>query len=90
VRIVNQPFKLGWLSGGLYIETHPPLEEDAAAFHDGFTQVVGLVTEATREGGHAVDWDGLQQAVSDRIGIPVRISRAVGVEAGVGFRDAPQ
>jgi L,D-transpeptidase ErfK/SrfK len=90
VRIVNQPFKIGWLGGGLYLETHPPLDEDVAAFHDGFTQVVGLVTEATRDALHAVDWDGLQEAVSDRKGIPVLITRAAGVEAGVGFRDAPQ
>ena len=74
----------------LDIDTYLPLDEDAAAFHDGFTQVVGLVTEATRDARHAVDWDGLQQVVSDRKGIPVLISRAVGVEAGVGFRDAPQ
>ncbi|MDQ3581646.1 MAG: L,D-transpeptidase family protein [Pseudomonadota bacterium] len=92
VRIVNQPFKIGWLSGGLYLETHPPLDEDAAAFHDSFTQVVGQVTEANRDAQHAVDWDGLQQAVSDRKGIPVRISRATtaSVEAEVSLGDAPQ
>jgi L,D-transpeptidase ErfK/SrfK len=27
VRIVNQPFKLGWGEGGLYLEAHLPLEE---------------------------------------------------------------
>ncbi|MGD8629901.1 MAG: L,D-transpeptidase family protein, partial [Gammaproteobacteria bacterium] len=28
VRIVNQPIKLGWLADSLFIELHPPLEED--------------------------------------------------------------
>lgn len=75
VRIVNQPFKVGWRGGGLYLETHPPLDEDTEAFRDGFTQVVGLVTQATGE--HAVDWDGLQKAVSDRNGIPILITKAI-------------
>lgn len=92
VRIVNQPFKIGWLSGGLYLETHPPLDEDTAAFHDSFAQVVGLVTQASRDAQHTVDWDALQQAVSDRKGIPVLISRATtaSVEAEVSLGDAPQ
>lgn len=28
VRLVNQPYLLGWRSGELYLEAHPPLEED--------------------------------------------------------------
>src|SRR5690606_15287792 len=31
VRIVNQPYKLGWSAEGLYLEAHPPLEEHADA-----------------------------------------------------------
>jgi L,D-transpeptidase ErfK/SrfK len=73
VRIVNQPIKIGWRDGGLYLETHPPLDEDTEAFRDSFTQVVGLVTQAT--GQDAIDWDGLQKVVSERNGIPVLINR---------------
>ena len=28
VRIVNQPVKVGWEEGRLFLEVHPPLEED--------------------------------------------------------------
>jgi L,D-transpeptidase ErfK/SrfK len=31
VRIVNQPYKLGWLNDDLYLEVHPRLEESAAS-----------------------------------------------------------
>ena len=72
VRIVNQPFKLGWLNGSLYLETHPPLDEDAQASEDGFTHLVGRVSSAAI--GQQVDWDRLEKAVSDRHGIPVPIS----------------
>lgn len=31
VRIVNQPYKLGWLNDDLYLEVHPQLEESTAS-----------------------------------------------------------
>jgi L,D-transpeptidase ErfK/SrfK len=68
VRIVNQPFKLGWLNGALYLESHPPLDEDA---QDGFTHLAGRVSNAAN--GQQVDWDQLEKAASDRHGIPVPI-----------------
>jgi len=76
VRIVNQPFKLGWLNGSLYLETHPPLDEDAQASEDGFTHLVSRVSNAAN--GQQVDWDQLEKAASDRHGIPVPISLSSG------------
>jgi L,D-transpeptidase ErfK/SrfK len=76
VRIVNQPFKIGRLNGALYLETHPPLDEDAEAFRDGFTHTVGLIINSSRETQHEVDWDLLQKVVSERKGIPVLISKS--------------
>jgi len=72
VRIVNQPFKLGWLNGSLYLETHPPLDGDAQASEDGFTHLVGRVSTAAN--GQQVDWDQLEKAASNHHGIPVPIS----------------
>jgi len=34
VRIINQPIKLGWLADSLFIELHPPLEEDEEKYAD--------------------------------------------------------
>ncbi|CAN5696844.1 L,D-transpeptidase family protein [soil metagenome] len=72
VRIVNQPFKLGWLNGSLYLETHPPLDEHAQASEDGFMHLVSRVSNAAN--GQQVDWDQLEKVASDRHGIPVPIS----------------
>jgi len=33
VTIVNQPYKLGWTTDGLYLEAHPPLAKDSPAEH---------------------------------------------------------
>lgn len=72
VRIVNQPLKLGWLNGALYLESHPPLDEDAQASADGFTHLASRVSHAAN--GQRVDWDQLEKAASDRHGMPVPIS----------------
>ena len=57
VRIINQPFKLGWRGDGLYLEVHPPLEEGGASEEDALGEIVeqgqvrGGVVLHTRSGG---------------------------------------
>ncbi len=74
VHIVNQPFKIGWLNGVLYLEVHPYLEEHANAFADDFTDVNGQITKVTQNASVEVDWDLVQKAVAERTGIPTAIS----------------
>jgi L,D-transpeptidase ErfK/SrfK len=74
VRIINQPFKVGRLNGALYVETHPPLEEDGAGARDGFTQLNGLVVRAAESAGQTVDWDQLQKVVQEQSGVPTAVS----------------
>jgi len=42
VRIINQPIKLGWLADSLFIELHPPLEEDEEQYRDYMQSVLSL------------------------------------------------
>lgn len=51
VRIVNQPFKLGWYGDELFLEVHPPLEEGGAAEEAADGQIVVDATEATEPTG---------------------------------------
>jgi L,D-transpeptidase ErfK/SrfK len=74
VRIVNQPFKLGWLGGVLYLEVHPYLDEDAASVPDNFTELVGRITTMAQAAGQTVDWDFLQKVISEKTGIPTAVS----------------
>jgi hypothetical protein len=34
VQLLNQPIKIGWLADSLFIELHPPLDEDEAEYVD--------------------------------------------------------
>lgn len=74
VTILNEPVKVGWSGGALYVEVHAPLEE-----HDGgeahlLVLAHERVAAATRE--RPVSWSEgkLEKAVRERTGIPVRVS----------------
>lgn len=73
VNIVNQPFKVGWQEGHLWIEVHPALKEDVV---DPPTQtdLTRLVVQATRDRLVPVSWTLVQRAFDEARGIPVRVS----------------
>jgi L,D-transpeptidase ErfK/SrfK len=85
VRIVNQPIKLGWLAGSLFIELHPPLEEDEGKYADYMQSALNSIADflaANDEtpdvnAGRTVHLSGraLRQAVEEKSGIPVIITR---------------
>ena len=74
VQIVNQPVKLGWLGGTLFIEIHPPLEEDRDK-----TNLPGLVMDqVNREWQRqpfTLDGGALNRAIAAQNGIPVAIAQ---------------
>lgn len=74
VQIVNQPQKAGWKDGVLYLESHPPLDEDVSAVAANSTTLVQAVMAATRGKDVSVDWDKTQVVAEQSLGIPVPIS----------------
>lgn len=73
VRLVNEPYKVGLAHGKLYLEVHPPLEEDAQKFADQFTHVVGLVVARTPNMDVRLDWSALRAALRRQDGIPTAV-----------------
>jgi L,D-transpeptidase ErfK/SrfK len=75
VRLVNEPYKVGWLAGTLYLEAHPLLEEQqpGEAQHD-IDVALDRVAKATAGLGVAVDWKLVQQVIQEHRGIPVPIA----------------
>ncbi|AHK78919.1 hypothetical protein M911_06890 [Ectothiorhodospira haloalkaliphila] len=76
VNIVNQPIKVGWREGLLYLEAHPPMEEleDQA---QGMDEAVKRVMEAVGERDARVDWQRVRAALNEVTGVP----QVVGWEA---------
>lgn len=87
VTVVDQPVKLGWVGGDLYIEAHPTQDQaDMLEVEGRFDPVVpdgilGLVEgfaakgDDTRDEGTEIDWAAVLAAVKERRGYPIRVSR---------------
>jgi L,D-transpeptidase ErfK/SrfK len=73
VQIVNQPVKLGWLGDTLFIEIHPPLEEDRDRINLQ-TLAMDMVNKAWQRRPFALDGGALNRAIADQNGIPVAIA----------------
>ncbi len=77
VRIVNQPYKVGWKGDRLYLETHPHLAEDEEKFKDHYSHVIGLMIDAMGDRQQDIDWEQLQSALANASGIPMAVGLGV-------------
>ncbi len=71
VRIVNQPYLLGWRNGQLYLEIHEPHEElnNKALKKDLFAKLKDI----EKKQGHKLDWNKIEASVAEARGIPVPV-----------------
>ncbi len=81
VRVVQEPVKLGWIAGELYLEVHPEKERALALDETGKLErepvrdLRALVTKAAGEQAARVDWDRVARASLASAGVPVRITQ---------------
>lgn len=74
VRIINQPAKVGWHGGNLYLEVHPPLEEFWNGWEALIEGVMALIDEALFRRPIEIDEEAIEQAIIRQSGVPVIIS----------------
>ena len=74
VTIINQPAKVGWYGGKLYLEVHPPLEEDEAGWATLRETVLAKLDEALFRRPVQVDDEAIERAIQRKSGMPVAIS----------------
>ncbi|MFO0998255.1 MAG: L,D-transpeptidase family protein [Alphaproteobacteria bacterium] len=81
VTVIDEPVKLGWSSGDLYLEVHPTqAQADEIEDNRRFTTraIDGLIDRVKQAaGGHAgrLDWELIARAAKERSGVPVKITR---------------
>lgn len=75
VTIINQPNKFGWVGDELYLEVHPPLDDDDEG--NSMTALTEQYVQATRERPAMVDWELVRQVYERRDGIAVRVGEAL-------------
>jgi L,D-transpeptidase ErfK/SrfK len=75
VQIVNQPIKLGWLADTLFIEVHPPLDEERENVVV-MNVAIDLVNASWEKRPFNLNGRALKQAVTEQNGIPFAIGSA--------------
>ncbi len=73
VRIIDEPYKVGWQGGALYLEAHPPLVEAGHSPDTNLTPMVASVTDvvSARLNDHA--WQAAARVATQGAGIPTPI-----------------
>ncbi len=77
VRLVNQPVLAAWRDGQLYLEVHPPLEEEV---HDLVAEADAALNRALERAGQAaaavsIDRAAIEKIVTEQRGIPLPVLR---------------
>ena len=81
VAIVDQPVKLGWSGGQLYLEAHPDLTQADRLEMSGWfppTEIAGLeetIRDVAGDQSDRIVWAIVHDAVLTRRGVPVRITQ---------------
>jgi L,D-transpeptidase ErfK/SrfK len=81
VTVIDQPIKLGWIEGQLFIEAHPDqqqsdqLEANGTFDPDLPSGVVDQVLAAAGNEASRLDWSRIRQATLERRGYPIRITK---------------
>jgi L,D-transpeptidase ErfK/SrfK len=70
VRIVHQPYKMGWQGDQLFMEVHAPLEGQEDGDLHSLTHITRLLVSATQDRTVAIDWAKAEAAFSRPTGVP--------------------
>jgi len=76
VRIIDHPYKIGWLGNDLYLEVHMPFLEARGTVDDELERIRQLVLTATYNRPAKVDWHAVVMVLAKHTGIPHIIGKA--------------
>lgn len=70
VRMIDQPYKMGWRGDQLYIEIHTPLEGNEDPEAHSLTNVTRLLVSATQDRTVVIDWARAERTFALATGVP--------------------
>jgi L,D-transpeptidase ErfK/SrfK len=74
VTLIDEPSKVGWHRGTLYVERHPLLEGGAEAGPDDLGLLKQAVARSAEGRPVEIDWSSIEQAFALASGVPVPVS----------------
>jgi L,D-transpeptidase ErfK/SrfK len=70
VRMIDQPYKMGWRGEELFMEIHTPLEGEGNAETHSLTNITKLLVSATQDRPVVIDWAKAERTFELASGIP--------------------
>jgi len=71
VRIINQPYKVGWLHGELFVQVYPALREQQQTQGRNLTPLVKEVMEKLGDDRRKPEWRQLREYAEQQTGLPM-------------------
>lgn len=82
VNIINQPVKVGWSNGQLYIESHPNLDGEESSYQQRLEIALNLIEKARSYQPALINGEVLRTALEESNGLPVVISSSESIPVG--------
>jgi L,D-transpeptidase ErfK/SrfK len=77
VRLINDPVKVAWVDGELFLEAHPPVDAQGQSFEPNIDQFSDLLKAAVGDTTVAIHWDYAREVLQKADGVIA----TVGLEA---------
>jgi L,D-transpeptidase ErfK/SrfK len=88
VYLVNEPVKVAWVDGQLFLEVHPPVDAEGQVTEPDLTVFEGLLQQALGESVAAIHWERARTELAQARGMPVVVG--IAAEAPEAPQEAPQ
>jgi L,D-transpeptidase ErfK/SrfK len=76
VRLVNEPVKVAWVDGRLFLEAHPPVDEEGQAVAPDVRQLSQKLKHVLGDDTAAVHWDLARATLKTANGMPTLVGLA--------------
>jgi L,D-transpeptidase ErfK/SrfK len=76
VRLVNEPLKVAWMDGQLFLEAHPPVDEEGQSVEPNLQQLSQRLQQVLGSNNAAIHWDLARATLRAASGIPTLVGLA--------------
>jgi L,D-transpeptidase ErfK/SrfK len=92
VRLINEPVKVAWVGGKLFVEAHPPVDAEGQSTEPDLKLLSKMLTHALGNNKAAINWDLARAALTTATGMPTLVGVAAqhSDPVAAAVRPAPQ
>jgi L,D-transpeptidase ErfK/SrfK len=80
VRLVNEPVKVAWVDGQLFLEAHPPVDAEGQSVEPDLGLLSGMLDKALGADTAAIHWDLARATLQAANGMPTLVGLAADPE----------